>query len=112
MVASAAGSALARDRERFFEALNRDAQLGSTTEGQRLTRFFAATWLCSIHGPFQLTLPEALRRAWPLEAGSVTLVGLSDTFEIWTPQNWIADVARTSADYESLLESISDPSDE
>ena len=65
-----------------------------------------------IQEQFQLTLPEALAKSWAPDAQGVTLVGLLDTLEIWTPSAWMEDVAHTALDYEALLESMIGSADE
>lgn len=99
-------------RKRFFDALKKEPGLLEVADGQRLARYFAATWQVTIQAQFQFTLPEALSKSWLLGARAVTLVGLMNTLEIWTPSAWAGDVGSTAGDYESLLKDVLDAAHE
>ena len=103
---------LATQRRRFSDALTRSPTLLRTAEGYRASRFFASTWERSIQENFQLTLPEELIKGWSPDIRHIVVIGLIKTLEIWTPTSWLEDVAKTSDDYEDLLETLLDSPDE
>lgn len=108
LVLSSEASSLAQSRERFFAAVKKEPGLLQVAEGERLARYFSATWRCSIQSQFQLTLPEALAKSWMPEDRRVTLLGLPDRIEIWKTASWEQAIADTAQEYEVLLDSLLD----